>query len=154
MPKKKLDASPLASPAPATQFSQLAAETQSLAPVRQRTNSISKAPERCYNHFCPTLNFTGPQQAAVVYHKLKLKDNSKVSFCKDCFEKCRKNQKCDFCFQVYYDSGEDADMDGKKWIGCSKCDKWNHTDCEVERAGTADSDMREIAKEFSKKQDE
>jgi hypothetical protein len=44
-------------------------------------------------------------------------------------------------------------MDGKKWISCDSCEKWSHTDCEVERTGTADKDMREIAAEFSRKQD-
>ena len=44
-------------------------------------------------------------------------------------------------------------MDGKKWISCDACDKWNHTDCEIEHAGEHDSDMKRIATEFSKKQD-
>ena len=41
-------------------------------------------------------------------------------------------------------------MDGREWIQCEKCNKWNHTDCEVENG--KDKDMREIVKEFSRKQ--
>jgi len=40
-------------------------------------------------------------------------------------------------------------MDGKKWIECSKCLKWNHTDCEVEKG--KDKDMKELAADFSRK---
>jgi len=76
-----------------------------------------------------------------------------VSFCEYCIDLFRRNQKCDYCYQVYFDSADDADMDGKKWIECSKCIKWNHTDCEVDRQGNADQDMREIAAEFSRRQD-
>lgn len=42
-----------------------------------------------------------------------------------------KNMKCDYCYQVYYDASEDAQMDGKLWIECDGCQKWNHTDCEI-----------------------
>ena len=34
-------------------------------------------------------------------------------------------------------------MDGKHWIGCDGCSKWNHTDCEIAR-GT-NKEYREAA---------
>jgi hypothetical protein len=34
-------------------------------------------------------------------------------------------------------------MDGKLWIECTGCKKWNHTDCEI--ANGADNSMREVA---------
>ena len=30
------------------------------------------------------------------------------------------------------DSADDAEMDGKPWIQCDRCFKWNHTDCEIQ----------------------
>lgn len=29
------------------------------------------------------------------------------------------------------ESEEDAEIDGKEWISCEKCEKWVHTECEV-----------------------
>lgn len=59
-----------------------------------------------------------------------------------------KNMKCDYCFQIYYDASEDAQMDGKLWIECTDCKKWNHTDCELLQ-GT-DKEMREVALDLNK----
>lgn len=58
--------------------------------------------------------------------------------------------KCDYCFQIYYDSSEDAQMDGKIWIECDGCQKWNHTDCEITLG--ADKLMKEVAMDLNKQQ--
>jgi hypothetical protein len=39
-------------------------------------------------------------------------------------------------------------MDGKQWIECSKCKKWNHSECEVARNCDEDVDMQHVAKDF------
>jgi hypothetical protein len=76
---------------------------------------------------------------------VKLKNGTKYVFCEHCFIKFNANMKCDYCYQVYYDAAEDAQMDGKDWIECTGCEKWNHTDCEI-KLGT-DKGMREVALE-------
>jgi len=38
--------------------------------------------------------------------------------------------------------------DGKLWIGCNKCDKWNHASCEI--AYGQDEDMKRVAEEEEK----
>lgn len=54
-----------------------------------------------------------------------------------------KNMKCDYCFQIYYDAAADAAMDGKDWIECTSCQKWNHTDCEI--VNGKDKKMKQVA---------
>ena len=49
------------------------------------------------------------------------------------------------------DSADDAEMDGKPWIQCDACYKWNHTDCEISLG--ADPHYRTVA-EDSKRQEE
>ena len=63
--------------------------------------------------------------------KVRLKDDTKVQFCELCVKLFNNKQHCDYCCQVYQDNDKDAEMDGKKWIQCDDCEKWNHTDCEV-----------------------
>lgn len=43
-----------------------------------------------------------------------------------------KGQYCDFCMQIYVDTGVNAEIDGKEWIDCDSCKKWIHTQCEIE----------------------
>ena len=33
-------------------------------------------------------------------------------------------------------------MDGKEWISCDLCEKWNHSDCELLRDIKEDADMQ------------
>ena len=119
--------------------------------------------QQCFNDFCVTSLTTkekllkvngsasgaganGAIQPSIHRHKVKLNfaDHKKiVYFCDECYKLYKKNQKCDYCFQVYYDSAEDADMDGQAWIECYKCYKWNHTKCEVDQG--KDPHMVEIA---------
>lgn len=101
--------------------------------------------EKCFNQFCPYVLAITTSVSSSSLQKVKLRDNTKVVFCEYCIEAYKRNQKCDYCQQVYFDSADDADMDGKKWIECSRCKKWSHTDCEVDRATTTDSDMRTVA---------
>ena len=39
---------------------------------------------------------------------------------------------CDYCNQVYLNSADDGEVDGKLWMSCDRCEKWNHPDCEAE----------------------
>lgn len=71
------------------------------------------------------------QILATVFKPVKLKSGQRVTLCESCFIMFNKNMKCDYCYQVYYDASEDAQMDGKLWIECDGCQKWNHTDCEI-----------------------
>ena len=63
--------------------------------------------------------------------KVTLADKSVVTFCEYCHKCFKENKKCDYCFQVYFSAADDAQMDGKEWIGCDGCETWNHTDCEI-----------------------
>lgn len=69
-----------------------------------------------------------------MYNVVRLDRFGRKFFCDPCNKLFRANQKCDYCHQVYNDSAEDADMDGKDWIACDDCQKWNHADCESNNA--------------------
>lgn len=30
------------------------------------------------------------------------------------------------------ETGENAETDGKEWVQCEQCEKWVHTECEVQ----------------------
>ena len=62
---------------------------------------------------------------------VKLCDGQRVNFCEKCNKLYKANQYCDFCSQIYFSTDDDADMDGKMWIKCDMCEKWNHNDCEI-----------------------
>ncbi len=51
--------------------------------------------------------------------------------CGQCSRAYNNNQYCDFCIQIYLDSGDYADTDGKEWIECESCKKWEHIECEI-----------------------
>ena len=57
--------------------------------------------------------------------------SERVTFCEYCYECYRDNQKCDYCGQVYFSVADDSEVDGKDWISCDDCSKWNHPDCEI-----------------------
>lgn len=39
-------------------------------------------------------------------------------------------------------------MDGKVWIECSGCQKWNHTECEINEGDN--EEMRKLCHDFNK----
>lgn len=47
-----------------------------------------------------------------------------------CQDAYNKNQFCDFCKQIYYDGNSEV-TDGKEWVVCDQCEKWNHVDCVI-----------------------
>ena len=49
------------------------------------------------------------------------------------------------------DGDDDAEMDGKRWILCDSCEKWVHTDCEINEG--KDPHYVSVAEE-SKRQEE
>ena len=81
------------------------------------------------------------------FKTVKLKNGTKFVFCEHCYSKYHANMKCDYCYQVYFDASEDAQMDGKNWIECSECQKWNHSEGEIKK-GT-DKGMREVAQDLN-----
>ena len=75
-----------------------------------------------------------------------------VSFCELCYECYRANEKCDYCNQVYLNSADDGEVDGKLWMSCDKCEKWNHPDCEIKFG--KDAEYQSAAVESKRQQDE
>ena len=59
---------------------------------------------------------------------------------------------------MYFSAADDADMDGKHWIGCDGCAKWNHTDCELKSGNNkeyreaAEVSQRQLALEIANEQ--
>jgi hypothetical protein len=133
--------------------------------VVRKQSTISDIPEivkKCFNQFCPlrmlqpTLNEDAldpevnelqKQILSTIYKPVKLKNGQKFTFCETCFTMFNRNMKCDYCFQVYYDASDDAQMDGKVWIECDGCQKWNHTDCEIS-LGT-DKNLKSVAMDLN-----
>lgn len=65
------------------------------------------------------------------FFKVKVYNGERVTFCEFCFDCYKQNQKCDYCAQVYFSVDKDSEVDGKDWISCDRCQKWNHPDCEI-----------------------
>ena len=107
----------------------------------------------------PTL---GDKQASTVSNKKAPKFNQVtipltqqvVSFCEYCFSVFQANEKCDFCYQVYLNSADDGEVDGKLWMSCDNedCLKWNHPDCEIEYG--KDPEYAAAAQESKRQQQE
>jgi hypothetical protein len=57
----------------------------------------------------------------------------------------KTKQFCDYCKQIYFDESEYQANDGKEWVECEGCKKWNHIECEVER--NADPEFRKVIDE-------
>lgn len=51
--------------------------------------------------------------------------------CELCSSAYKNEQYCFYCIQIYLDSGDYAETDGKEWVQCEQCNKWEHTECEV-----------------------
>lgn len=79
----------------------------------------------CGNTFCKAV-----QKSSKGWTKANL-NSIEVYLCKKCSIAFSQNQYCEFCKQVYLDkSHQGAIVDGKNWIQCENCRRWNHTDCE------------------------
>ena len=61
---------------------------------------------------------------------MKLPDGQQVQICDLCRQNFNENKYCDFCYQIYQSSNDDAEMDGRVWVQCEECEKWNHNDHE------------------------
>lgn len=81
---------------------------------------------RCGNEICSFFCLANDPQ----WVKRK-KANGFFYLCQICADAYNKGQYCDFCKQVYYDGNSDI-TDGKNWLMCDQCNKWNHIDCESE----------------------
>jgi hypothetical protein len=71
-------------------------------------------PEPCGNQFCR-----------------RVREEGDASYCQECRRAFETGYFCDYCSQVYTLHSEK--VDGKKWIGCDFCERWNHLDCELAR---------------------
>ena len=79
---------------------------------------------RCGNEICTFVGVANDPQWAK-----RKKASGFFYLCSTCADCYKKNQYCDFCKQVYYDGNSDV-TDGKEWLQCDSCYKWNHLDCE------------------------
>ena len=71
-----------------------------------------------------------------------------MSLCDLCYQCFEANEKCDYCFQVYFSTADDGEVDGRMWISCDRCQKWNHPDCEIDLG--EDEQYREAARELKR----
>ena len=62
-----------------------------------------------------------------------------------CSHAFKNKQFCDYCKQIYFDESEYQANDGKEWVECESCKKWNHIECEVER--NPDPEFRKVLDE-------
>lgn len=90
-----------------------------------------KKQRRCANEICL---YTSYGQEENFWSRRKLSKNAFSWLCQLCTEAYKKNQYCDFCKQIYFDGNSEI-TDGKEWVQCEQCFKWNHPDCEVTRNG-------------------
>ena len=93
--------------------------------ISQRSLVTGKQLRKCMNEICFRVHFV---QEPNYWTKKKLNKNNYVWLCKVCTEAFNNNQFCDYCRLIYYDKDF---ADGKTWIECDTCEKWNHYDCEV-----------------------
>lgn len=82
----------------------------------------------CANVICGFKSYGGE---ASFWSRRKFSKGKFFWLCKVCSEAYNKNQYCCFCKQIYFDTAESAVSDGKEWIQCECCFKWNHTECEI-----------------------
>lgn len=89
--------------------------------------------KRCANKLCGR---EGVGHSSKDWSRRKLGEHQFFWLCKPCSTAYKNNQYCDFCRQIYMETGENAETDGKEWVQCEQCEKWVHTDCEVSNGYT------------------
>jgi hypothetical protein len=80
-------------------------------------------------------------QSTLPKSSLNASVNGKRTFCETCLKLFRERSFCDHCEQVYKPNADT--LDGKLWIGCYDCDKWNHATCEINFG--QDKNMKNVA---------
>ena len=92
-----------------------------------------KKTKKCGNTIC---NFESEGNEVDFWTRRKLNKTSFFWLCIICSDAYKNNQYCDYCKQVYFLEA----ADGREWVECDKCLKWNHIDCEKE-ANPEDGDL-------------
>lgn len=89
--------------------------------ANSKLNNIMKGGviTKCDNKLCKSTNFTIPCESKVADYCLNL--------CERCVQLYNNDRYCDFCEQIY----EDGTDDGKNWVECSLCGRWNHPECQA-----------------------
>ncbi|CDW88518.1 UNKNOWN [Stylonychia lemnae] len=108
-------------------------------PIKDPSNIIStltntlvtkKRIRMCANRFCCSPNKNSGDYKNWSRRKVN-KSNQFMWLCELCSLAYKNNQFCTYCIQIYLDSGDYAETDGKEWVQCESCSKWEHTECEV-----------------------
>jgi len=88
---------------------------------------LKKRLKVCANEIC---QYTSAGTEENFWSRRKKNKNTFIWLCKVCSDAFKNNQFCDFCKQVYF-QGDSNITDGKEWVQCDKCTKWNHNECEI-----------------------
>eukprot|EP00347_Sterkiella_histriomuscorum_P018818 403344053 len=111
-------------------------DSQMICPITINPNNPIKDPitkkriRMCANRFCCNPNKNPTDYKGWSRRKLN-KSGQFMWLCDLCSQAFKNNQYCTACYQIYLDSGDYAETDGKEWVQCENCNKWEHTDCEV-----------------------
>ena len=89
----------------------------------------------CENSICPKQYVEIGNEPKNFWTRRQLHGNKYSWLCDVCSHAFKNKQFCDYCKQIYFDENEYLANDGKDWVECESCNKWNHIDCEVERSG-------------------
>ena len=85
--------------------------------------------KRCANKLCGREGYGNNGND---WSRRKLCQGQFFWLCSPCSAAYKNGQYCDFCRQIYMETGENAETDGKEWVQCESCVKWVHTECEVQ----------------------
>ena len=97
-------------------------------------NGQVKKPRVCENLICPKQYVETGNEPKKFWTRRQLHGNKYSWLCDVCSFAYNIKQFCDYCKQIYSDESEyQGANDGKQWVQCDGCNKWNHTDCEIER---------------------
>eukprot|EP01080_Neovahlkampfia_damariscottae_P005957 gene5957-9956_t len=71
------------------------------------------------------------------------KEGKSVMLCNACGLHYKKGHFCQFCQQIYKES--EADDKENPWIGCERCSRWVHKNCDVEKPELKDGESYKCA---------
>lgn len=67
----------------------------------------------CANRFCGYRGFGNNDNS---WSRRKFGKGKFMWLCKACSNAYKNNQFCDFCKQIYVETGDNADIDGQEWV--------------------------------------
>ena len=95
--------------------------------------ALTKKLRFCENSICPKAYIETGSEPKNFWTRRQLHGNKYSWLCDICSQAYKAKQFCDYCKQIYFDESEYQANDGKEWVLCERCNKWNHIDCEAER---------------------